>query len=471
MLFNSLEFVAFLVLVYGLYQSLGHRAQNLMLLGASYLFYGWWDWRFLSLLLISTCIDFFAGPAIFTARSLRLKRLFLAISMTANLGMLFFFKYYGFFAENLQHAMALVGIEADLRFLRIVLPVGISFYTFQTMSYAIDIYRGELKPVSSFLDFALFVTFFPQLVAGPIERARTLLPQVQQPRVLTYELLRRGAWLVLLGYFKKVVVADNMAPFADEVFNNPSGAHGLAIPVAVLAFAFQIYGDFSGYSDIARGLSNLMGFELMVNFRMPYFALNPSDFWRRWHISLSTWLRDYLYIPLGGNRGSVGQTYRNLLLTMVLGGLWHGAAWHFVAWGAYHGALLCIHRLVQPVLGRCARAWGLDGRVTRIAITAIFFGFTCIGWALFRVNSLGDLWVLACQTVNPFEWNARVALLSLVCFAGPLLLLDLQQERSGDLLVVKRWPPWMRLGCYVGMVAFIVLAGVVEKRDFIYFQF
>ncbi|MFO1490970.1 MAG: MBOAT family O-acyltransferase [Kiritimatiellia bacterium] len=359
MVFNSFVFVLFFLVVYGLYVILRHRAQNVLLLVASYVFYGWWDWRFLSLVFASTLLDYVCGLKIVDDPVRR--KLWIGISMTGNLGLLFFFKYFNFFAASTAALLHSLGLEAGWTTLNIVLPVGISFYTFQTMSYTLDIYRGTLAPTRSLLNFSLYVAFFPQLVAGPIERASHLLPQVEKPRRPTYQGLREGFWLILHGYLLKVVVADNLGPFADEIFNHPESARGLAVPLALAAFAFQIYGDFAGYSNIARGLCKWMGFDLMVNFRMPYFATNPSDFWRRWHISLSTWLRDYLYIPLGGNRGGPARTHRNLLLTMVLGGLWHGAAWHFVAWGLYHGLLLSGHRLLQPLLDRLRPA----GRLAR----------------------------------------------------------------------------------------------------------
>ena len=471
MLFNSINFILFFVVVYGLYTVLKHRAQNVLLLIASYFFYGCWDWRFLSLILVSTIIDYGCGRAIHQAKSEVRRRGLLTLSMVSNLSILFFFKYYGFFAESLNDLLMVVGLDTSIHALQFILPVGISFYTFQTMSYSIDIYRGELEPADDLLDFAVFVAFFPQLVAGPIERAKHLLPQVRLPRLITYDQIREGGWLILIGYYKKVVVADNMGPFVDVVFNDPTAAHGASIPIAVLAFAFQIYGDFSGYTDIARGVSKLMGFDIMLNFRMPYFATNPQEFWSRWHISLSSWLRDYLYIPLGGNRRGGWTTYRNLSLTMLLGGLWHGAAWHFVAWGAFHGALLIVHR-------RC-KGWVEKWNSTRAGASAWvhpffvlhFFCWTCFGWLLFRVDHLHDIVTLAKNTFSPWAFNGKVALLSIGCFFLPLLLLELWQERTRDLLVIKRAPPVVRLLIYSGILFLIILSGWVEEREFIYFQF
>lgn len=339
------------------------------------------------------------------------------------------------------------------------------------MSYTIDIYRRHLQPTTRFDDFVVFVTFFPQLVAGPIERASHLLPQVLLPRVVTYALVREGAWLILLGYFKKVVIADNMAPLVAAVFDHPEQAHGFSVAMAIVAFAFQIYGDFSGYTDIARGTSKLMGFDIMLNFRMPYFALNPQDFWKRWHISLSTWLRDYLYIPLGGNRGGTVFTYRNLSLTMLLGGLWHGAAWHFVAWGAFHGLLLILHRLALPLLESVRPATAAGQRAWWLLRMAVFFGFTCLGWLLFRVDHLSDVLLLLGNMFQPFVWNGKMALLTMACLLPPLVLIDIAQEKSGDMLVVKRWPAPARLFLYGVLFAYIVMTGWVERIEFIYFQF
>jgi D-alanyl-lipoteichoic acid acyltransferase DltB (MBOAT superfamily) len=465
MLFNSILFVLFFAVVYGVYVVLRHRAQNYWLLAASYLFYGWWDWRFLLLIFLTTAIDFVCSRAIYDTNDPARKKTFVTISVCANLGILGFFKYFNFFAENTIATLALFGLEPSVVLLHVILPVGISFYTFQSMSYSIDVYRGHLKPTRNFFDYALFVSFFPQLVAGPIERAVHLLPQVEQPRNIDYSHVREGAWLILLGFFKKVVVADNMAVIANEVFNNPGEHHGLAVLVGVYAFALQIYGDFSGYSDIARGTAKLMGFDLMHNFRMPYFATNPQEFWRRWHISLSTWLRDYLYISLGGSRFSAWLTYRNLFLTMLLGGLWHGAAWNFVLWGVFHGTLLIAHRLLVLALPP-----GKDGPAKHLVKLFVFFHITCVGWVLFRINAIGDLPLLGSSLLQPaaasLDW-----VLPMLFYAWPLLLVDFAQQRAGDMLAVKRWPAPARAALYGLLFGYILLCGRVGANEFIYFQF
>jgi D-alanyl-lipoteichoic acid acyltransferase DltB (MBOAT superfamily) len=465
MAFNSIEFLIFLAIVYSLYVVLAHRPQNLMLLVASYLFYGWWDWRFLSLIFFSTLFDYLVGLGIPRCKTHAARRALISASVCMNLGLLGFFKYFNFFAESLVEMLNRAGVHADPVTLHIVLPVGISFYTFQAMSYTIDVYRGELKPARDFFDFALYISFFPQLVAGPIERATHLVPQVQNPRVITYLSVREGAWLILRGFFKKVVIADNLAEIADTVFNHPADHHGLAVLLGVYAFAFQIYCDFSGYSDIARGCAKLMGFELMQNFRIPYLSGDPQEFWRRWHISLSTWLRDYLYIPLGGNKKGTLNTYRNLFLTMLLGGLWHGAAWNFVAWGAFQGLLLVVHRLVS---GRHPPA--PVSLLARLPKALMMFQFICLGWVFFRINEMADFPILMKNLFSagpvPAEW-----LPAMLVLLAPLWILELVEEKYGDTAVVHRFPAPAKLAAYGVLMAYIVFSGKTDGQQFIYFQF
>ena len=314
MVFNSLHFVVFFAVVYAVYRVLPHRAQNLMLLAASYYFYAAWDWRFLGLLIAQTVLDFTVARLIHATPDRARRRWWLLLSLVFNLGMLGFFKYFNFFAENLHTLAASVGWQVDTVTLRIVLPVGISFYTFMTISYVVDVYRGIWTPSSRFIDFALYVAYFPHLVAGPILRARKLIPQLEMSRVITWAQTREGLWLLAWGMFQKVLVADNLARVANDVFAPGATPHAGEILLGVYAFAFQIFGDFAGYSNMARGISKLMGIELSLNFLTPYFVTSPSQFWRHWHISLSEWLRDYLYIPLGGNRGGAWMTRRNLMI-------------------------------------------------------------------------------------------------------------------------------------------------------------
>jgi D-alanyl-lipoteichoic acid acyltransferase DltB (MBOAT superfamily) len=404
------------------------------------------------------------------------RKAILVTSICVNLGVLFVFKYFNFFAASADRLLSLFALHLDVRILDVVLPLGISFYTFHNLSYIVDVYRGRVAPARRFTDFALYVALFPQLIAGPIARPAHLLPQIQRPRRITYSMLRSGAWLILLGYFKKVVLADNMAPFTKQLFEHPQSMHGAEVLFGIYAFAFQIYGDFSGYSDIARGLSNLMGFDLMLNFERPYFAANPADFWRRWHISLSTWLRDYLYIPLGGNREGTARTYRNLLITMFLGGLWHGAAWHFVAWGVFHGVLLCGHRFVREgalaTTTTCAPPPAPRALRLRHALTVFaFFHVTCFGWLLFAVKRLRDVPLLLHNMVAPFTLHGRLIATTLLLFAVPLVLMESIEEWSGRTDIVKAWPRPLRLATYAALVAAIVLCGALERHAFIYFQF
>src|SRR3954447_14783227 len=346
MLFNTFHFAYFFAILLPLYWVLPHKPQNYLLLAASYYFYSCWDPRFLSLLLLSTAMDYACGLAVDRIETPRKRKLFVAISMALNLGMLGYFKYYNFFAESLQVALARMGLEVPLAQLNVVLPIGISFYTFQSMSYVIDVYRRDIKPTRNIVEFAAFVSFFPHLVAGPIMRPTTLLPQIERRRHFDLDQFYQGAYLVFWGLTKKVVVADNLALFVNDLFGKWQTIDGGLALLAIYAVAFQIYCDFSGYPDAARDIAKMLGFELALNFDLPYFATSPKDFWARWHISLSTWLRDYLYIPLGGSRGGTLLLYRNLMLTMVIGGLWHGAAWTFVLWGVYQGVLLVGHRVL-----------------------------------------------------------------------------------------------------------------------------
>jgi len=477
MLFNSMPFVCFFAGVYALYARLGHRAQNRLLLLASYFFYGCWNPKLLSLIALSTLVDYVCALRIEASRDSVARRRFVAISVATNLGILGAFKYFDFFASSLGALLEGLGIASEPLRLDLVLPVGISFYTFQTMSYTIDVYRGHVRAARDPLDFALYVAFFPQLVAGPIERGAHFLPQVQGERAITWERLRTGAWLCLLGYFQKVVIADNMAPVANAVFLRPGELGPAETLTGIYAFAFQIYGDFAGYSNIARGLAALMGFDLMANFRMPYFALGPSDFWRRWHISLSSWLRDYLYIPLGGSRGTARETRANLTATMLLGGLWHGAAWNFVAWGGFHGLLLVGYRALEPLLARVAPRRRLPAALWTGARMLVFFHLVCFGWVLFRAANLRDVPLMLSSVAGLFSQPiaATPDLLLFWAFAAatllPLLLTEISQERSADLLAFERWGVARRLALCAVLFLQIVLAGATGGDEFIYFQF
>lgn len=475
MLFNSFTFAWFFLIFYSIYLLLrsSYKSQNVLLLVASYVFYGWWDWRFLFLIALSTIVDFVVGQRIHRSSGSR-RYHWLLVSLLVNLGLLFVFKYFDFFAESFAPLWESLGMSADSITLRLILPVGISFYTFQTLSYSIDIYKGKLTPTNSLLDFAVFVSFFPQLVAGPIERASRFLPQVCSPRTITSSKVHAGLWLILLGFFKKTVLADNLGVIADSVYGNHQAFGTADHLIATVAFMFQIYGDFSGYTDIARGLSKLLGVELAENFRLPYFATSPSDFWSRWHISLSTWLRDYLYIPLGGNRGSQFTTFRNLLLTMLLGGLWHGAAWNFVLWGVFHGAILIVYRLItkkptevdaansnsssEPVLG---------GLLAWLVMTCL----TLFGWMLFRATSLSqvvDLLTTFDTKLSPYslKWSVQIAF-----FAFPLLLLEVFQQITGNMLFVLRMKVYWQALIFGIICVFLLVFASRAPSEFLYFQF
>ncbi len=470
MVFNSLVFLAFFAIVYALYAGLPHRAQNRMLLLASYVFYGSWDWRFLSLILASTALDYVCALRIEDSATPRGRRFWLGASIAGNLGILGFFKYWGFFTENLRALLAWLGVDASIPVLNVILPVGISFYTFQTMSYTLDVYRGEMSAHRGFLDFALYVSFFPQLVAGPIERARRLLPQVLTPRRISRERSIEGLWLVLWGYFLKCFVADNLAPIADGVFSENPPAHAGMVLAGLYAFAFQIFGDFAGYSAIAIGVAKTMGFELMTNFRQPYLVTNPREFWQHWHISLSTFLRDYLYVPLGGSRGSALATARNLSVTMLLGGLWHGAAWNFVAWGAYHGGLLAIHRLWKRLRG----ARPAPGAVVHAVQIVAMFHLTCLGWLLFRATSLGQAAdLLGTLLSGPWQMSreAARAFSEVAFFAAPVVLVQGLERLRDDVPVFVRLPEPVRVATAVLLVEALLVWGAFGGKEFIYFQF
>ncbi len=472
--FDSIEFFAFLFIIYGLYILLKRRWQNALLLIASYYFYGSWDWRFLSLILVSTLLDFFLGKRIYASESPRVRQGLLALSLIANLGVLGFFKYFGFFTESLVSTLSAVGIQTDWRTLNIVLPVGISFYTFQTLSYTIDIYRRKLKPVNHLLDFALFVAFFPQLVAGPIERASHFLPQVVSQRKITLEQTGRGIYLILLGLFKKIAIANGIAGSVNSIYNSTGQVSTPDIILATYLFAIQIYCDFSGYSDIARGVSKLLGFDLMVNFDTPYFAVNPSDFWRRWHISLSTWLRDYLYIPLGGNRQGTAKTYRNLMITMVLGGIWHGAAWNFVYWGAYQGSILCLHRWVGGAKPTIKPVLSIGDVLRRTLIIAAFFQVTAYGWLLFRASSWQQIASFTDRLFFNPVWTApAIAQPPLAALSGILLIftVDFAQYQAADATFYRRWPVQIKAALYSLLLLVTVMGLSNTGATFIYFQF
>lgn len=473
MIFNSLQFVWFFLLVYVLYRTLPHRAQNYLLLASSYYFYGVWDWRFLGLLAGSTVVDFTCALLMERLASAARRRALLCVSIAFNLTLLGFFKYFNFFADNLHTIFGALGWQVDFVTIRVLLPIGISFYTFVTMSYVIDVYRREVQPSHDFVEFALFVAFFPHLVAGPILRATSLLPQIASPRRITSEQMREGAWLIAWGYFQKVFVADNLASLANAAFDPNTQHAGINVLLGVYAFALQIYGDFAGYSNIARGTSKLMGIELIENFRFPYFVRTPQQFWRHWHISLSTWLRDYLYVPLGGSRGSSWQTYRNLFITMTLAGLWHGAAWTFVLWGLYHGALLVAYRSAERIRW-ISDALRSPNPVARVLTWAVMLHLTCYGWLIFRAVSItqtADLTRVLFFDFAPAAVDVHGMLVPLLLFAAPLVVIHALEAYFDDTLIVTRLPISVRYTAYVATLYLTVLFGNFAGSEFLYYQF
>ncbi len=482
MLFNSLQFGIFFVIVYGLYLVLGHKWQNRLLLAASCVFYGSWDYRFLFLMFTSIITDFICSQKICASDDAVRRKRFLLISIFINLSILGFFKYFNFFASNFQMFLQSLGLRVNINLLHIILPVGISFYTFKTMSYTIDVYRKKLVPVKSLVDYALLVSFFPLLIAGPIERGAHLLPQVQSPRRITLAKVYGGAFLILWGLFLKVFIADNLAGIVDPVFSAAPPYDGAKILLAIYAFTVQIYCDFNGYSQIAMGLGRCMGFDIMVNFNLPYFVTNPRDFWHRWHISLSTWLRDYLYIPLGGNRKGGAMTYRNLFVTMLLGGLWHGAAWTFIIWGAYHGLLLCIHKIIEPVLARVPSPKNIfAGKIWKWLRIIFFFHLVCAGWLLFKANSFSQIGSMLTALIGNISLSNFISgrqfslfvFLSLVIFAVEYL-----QYRRNDLEVLQMLSVRGKVLVGTVIVYFIayslIFGGIYSlpvDQKFIYFKF
>ncbi len=432
------------------------------------------------LTLLATIAYGLALPRLYNLPTEKRRQSFLILSLTANLAILGFFKYFDFFAASAQKGLGALGFTASSPLLHLILPAGISFYTFQAMSYTIDIYRGEIEPTDNLRDFALFICFFPHLVAGPIMRAHTLLPQVTGPRALPAGAREEGLLLILLGLFKKIVVADNMAPIANAMFwrltaqgsaRGEMPLTGGEVLVGLYAFAFQIYGDFSGYSSIARGLSKWLGYELVLNFRMPYLATTPGEFWTRWHISLSSWLRDYLYIPLGGNRGGARKTYRNLMITMLLGGLWHGASWTFVAWGAYQGLLLCGFRWLG--VRELSAQGDLKNRFFWALRVLLMFHFTCLGWLLFRAESFQSvaaaLQILVMRPAFPPLALTTLAVIGFYCALLFALEWALDGEKKLLQLTQIAWPA--RAGVYAYLIFMLISFPAAKAHEFLYFQF
>ncbi len=489
MLFNSLLYLIFFPLVVAVYFLLPRRYRWALLLAASYYFYMCWKAEYVILIIVSTLIDYFAALRMSRLSEKSKKKKYLLLSLLVNLGLLFSFKYFNFFNDSLRQAFHHFNLFYDVPAFNVLLPVGISFYTFQTLSYTIDVYHGK-TPVEKHLGvFAVYVSFFPQLVAGPIERSGRLLPQFFQKHDFSYERVTAGLKLMLWGYFKKIVIADRLAVLVDSVYNDPSGYRGAPLLVATFFFAIQIYCDFSGYSDIAIGSARVMGFELMENFRRPYFSRSIGEFWKRWHISLSTWFRDYLYIPLGGNRVLKWRWYYNLMVTFLVSGLWHGANWTFLLWGGLHGSYLVASHIFKPVRERLLGWLRINPRFPlyqgmRVLIT---FCLVCLAWVLFRANSLSDAWFIISHIFLDAKMYAdpgnlglafrgmglkSIDLIHSFVFIGILLVYDLISSRRDFWELVRARPVWIRWAVYYAILILILFYSPYNKaQNFIYFQF
>lgn len=475
MLFNSLDFALFLPIVFILYWFVTKRClniQNLLIVVASYFFYACWDYRFLGLIILSTVIDFVVANQLKKQEKVKQRKLLLAISLVFNLGMLAVFKYYNFFIESWIDTWKALGITMEFSTIKIILPVGISFYTFQTLSYTIDVYRKKLEPTSNFIQFAAFVSFFPQLVAGPIERAKNLLPQFARRRVFNSQFAISGFYLIIWGLFKKVVVADNCAFFVNQIFDGSLEHSSIELFIGALLFGLQIYGDFSGYSDIAIGVARLFGFSLMVNFSFPYFSRDIAEFWRRWHISLSTWFRDYLYIPLGGSRGSLFKQIRNVLIVFLVSGFWHGANWTFIVWGAFHALLF-----LPLLLAKTNRKHVDDTRVLFKEVPKIIITFllVTIAWIFFRADSVSlaseyivSMFSFDGMSLSLFTKTSKALLFSVIIIFSVIVLFMM------EFLAVQNNKKEVELSTFkaIFVIVIIVFMGVFKNpSDFIYFQF
>jgi D-alanyl-lipoteichoic acid acyltransferase DltB (MBOAT superfamily) len=469
MLFNSLDFAVFLSVFFVLFWFVIPRNvkhQNVLILVFSYIFYGWWDWRFLSLLAFSSAFDYFVGAALHKQQDNRKRKTLFWSSVAVNLTLLGFFKYYNFFTESFVNAFSFFGQDVSLGTLKVVLPVGISFYTFQSMSYAFDIYRRQLEPVTDLIAFMSFVAFFPHMVAGPIQRASFFLPQFLTTKHFNYDLAAKGLKIMLFGFFMKVVVADRLALYVDAIYGNVGLHTGWSYLVATFFFAFQIYGDFAGYSLIAIGCAQSFGFFMSPNFNRPYFSSSFRDFWSRWHMSLSTWFKDYLYIPLGGNKYGTKRTYLNLFTTFLVSGLWHGANWTFVIWGALHGSF----QVVERVLSKTVKI-----RLPKLLSIPLVFALTCLAWVFFRAATVHDAFqIIGTVFTNP-GGGVHIGDLGILAYAvlGVTLLISIeivQEYYPNATLLNHRWAP-VRYATILFMLMYIIGLGVFDSSQFIYFQF
>lgn len=477
MLFNSIDFAFFLPTVFVFYWFVVNKStkmQNVLLLLSSYVFYGWWDWRFLALIAFSSVVDFAVGIYLNKETGCLKRKILVCISIVVNIGLLGVFKYYNFFVQGFVDAFSILGHEFHFQTLNVILPVGISFYTFQTLSYTIDVYRKKLTATRDFVSFFAYVAFFPQLVAGPIERAVNLLPQFQKNRLFDRDQAADGLRQILWGLFKKIVIADNCAPIVDMIFAQAGDHSGSVLFIGVLLFAFQIYGDFSGYSDIAIGSARLFGFNLMQNFAFPYFSRDIAEFWRRWHISLSSWFRDYVYIPIGGSRGKKWAVTRNILVIFVISGFWHGANWTFLFWGLFNG----LYFLPLLLLNRNRK------NLNTVAENAIFptfreffqisttFVMTLFAWIFFRAQDMGHAvsFVNGIFSLSLFSIPEILPVKTLILILVLLITEWLQRDKKHALQIEAIRARWLRWLFYYAIALSIIFLGG-EQQEFIYFQF
>jgi alginate O-acetyltransferase complex protein AlgI len=488
MLFNTPEFIIFFIIVLAVIAVIRLKLfQHLFLLGASYFFFYFSSNFLITLLIFSTLLDFYVGKAIFSAKNQRTKKILLLSSLAGNLGLLGFFKYADFGISQINQITDTWGFS-EIPALELILPIGISFYTFQTISYTVDIYRGKLTPSKSLVEFALFVSFFPQLVAGPILRAHEFLPQLREKinnknihsrlRTITIHdtALRIGITLMAMGFFKKMFFADNIAPMVDEIFAVPYGLESFSVVLGAIAFGVQIYCDFSGYSDIAIGAAMILGFNIPANFNKPYFATSPIDFWRRWHISLSSWLRDYLYIPLGGNRKGDTRTYVNLITVMLLGGLWHGASWNFIVWGLMHGLYLAVQKLIMNKFPKLAKSAFVQKRHIKIISILVTQYFVFMAWLAFRVQDIDTLqYVLYKYVIWDFAIDGTILMLShnklpIILLIGFFILNYISYKRN-IIMKLSKVKPVYWIGFLLSIMVLILFFYDTNPRDFIYFRF
>lgn len=477
MLFNSVAFLFFLPVVFILYWFVfrkKYQYQNLLLLAASFYFYACWDWRFLFLLMFSIALDFVSGIQIEKSKTKKEAAFWLTLSIVINLGFLGFFKYYNFFVESFAELLSGFGFKVNVWLLNIVLPVGISFYTFHGLSYVIDIYKKRIKAETNFIDYAVFVSYFPLLVAGPIERATHLLPQIQKKRVFNYDQAADGMRQILWGFFKKMVIADNCAPIVNEIFNNYQTESSVNLAMGAVLFAFQIYGDFSGYSDIALGVSRLFGIELLKNFAFPYFSRDIAEFWRRWHISLSSWFRDYLYIPLGGSKGGLMMKVRNTFIIFLVSGFWHGANWTFIIWGGLN-ALYFMPLLLADKNRQNLEVVAMDKLLPsfkeffKILLT---FGLTCFAWIFFRAESMTQAVLYIRRIIDPALFSIPKPFPDKVlALVGFMLTIEWMNRGKVHGLEIERFNPWIRRILYLVVIYVILRYANFGNNEFIYFQF